>query len=232
MSGANVVPPQALDATFRIQHLIRRISRQYVYRPIWSDDDIVLPRNCEIFVSGLPRNVVLGELVPLFANFGQIFEIRLMVNIAGDAKGFCYVTYTQKEMALNAIQTLHGYKLRQNGQPISCYPSFNNRRLFFEGLPLDRNPTLVEYAIRTQIPGVVKVILLTANTENPPYALAFVEFLTHRHAANCLGDYAPNNLRICGRRINMEFAVPSPPYIRVKMELINLKRNFKSQFYF
>lgn len=44
------------------------------------------PHGSEIFVSGLPENIFEDKLVPIFATRGVIYEMRLMINFAGQCR--------------------------------------------------------------------------------------------------------------------------------------------------
>lgn len=65
-----------------------------------------------LFVGGLSWNTTDDGLRSAFAKFGEITESRVVTDRAtGRSRGFGFVTYTQDQDALNAIQGMNGTEL-------------------------------------------------------------------------------------------------------------------------
>lgn len=213
-NDVDTLAASAREMSDLIRLKIKQEKGQRIFRPIWSDELKPIEPGCEIFVGRLPRDALEGELVPIFASLGQIFECRLMMDFSGLTRGFCYVTYSTKEMADAAVEFLHGLRIRPNGEKIYCYHSLDNRRLYLEGLPTDKSTVEIEFAIRNRIPGVCRVILYNS----PGYiklGVGFIEFSNHRFAANCRKNFWPSKLKLWGVSIFLEWAVPLPNHTKV-----------------
>ncbi|GJQ88512.1 hypothetical protein Trydic_g15430 [Trypoxylus dichotomus] len=212
---------KSLEVALKIRHLVRQVNGQRIYRPNWNNGDVLIPEGYEIFVCHLPKDAFEGELIPVFAGLGEIFEVRLMMDFSGLTRGFCFVTYRTKYMAKRAVRYLHGYKIRPTGETIACYLSYNNRRLHLKGIPKNEDFSDIEKAIISKIPGIYKVIPNNDAQKDPQFGSCFVEFLNHKFAVTCRKAYWPANLFILGARVTVEWAIPIPPEQKNSILLIN-----------
>lgn len=63
----------------------------------------------QVFCGKLPNNVFEESLIPLFEKCGTIWDLRLMMDPAtGYNKTFCFVTFTTKEGAQQAVKQVLG----------------------------------------------------------------------------------------------------------------------------
>ena len=63
---------------------------------------------CECFVGKLPRDLFEDELIPVFEQQGKIWYLRLMIDPStGFSKGYCFVTYCDKESAALAAKNVN-----------------------------------------------------------------------------------------------------------------------------
>jgi len=63
---------------------------------------------CECFVGKLPRDLFEDELIPVFEQQGRIWDLRLMIDPStGFSKGYCFVTYCDKESAAQAAKNVN-----------------------------------------------------------------------------------------------------------------------------
>ncbi|XP_061767872.1 probable RNA-binding protein 46 isoform X2 [Nerophis ophidion] len=139
------------------------------------------PRDSEVFVGSIPRNMYEDELVPLFETAGSIYELRLMMDFNGENRGYAFVKYTQREEALKAIQMLNNYEVRPK-KLIGVCICLNNCRLFVGCIPKDKNKDEILDELRKVTDGVLDVIVYPAdNSKNGGFA--FVEYETHKAAA-------------------------------------------------
>ncbi|XP_054609404.1 probable RNA-binding protein 46 isoform X2 [Dunckerocampus dactyliophorus] len=139
------------------------------------------PRDCEVFVGSIPRDVYEDELVPLFETAGTIYELRLMMDFNGENRGYAFVMYTQREEALKAIQMLNNHEVRP-GKFIGVCVCLNNCRLFIGCIPKDKSKDEILDELLKVTDGVLDVsVYPTDNSKNGGFA--FVEYETHKAAA-------------------------------------------------
>lgn len=69
-----------------------------------------------MFVGRIPRDCFEPELVPIFEQAGQIYELRLMMDFSGTNRGYCFVNYFTKYQAQLAIQILNNYEIRRGNK--------------------------------------------------------------------------------------------------------------------
>ncbi len=77
------------------------------------------------------------ELIPLFSEVGEVYELRLMMDFSGTNRGYCFVTFGKKDEAKQACQELNNHEIRP-GKHIGVMMSVDNCRLFVGGIPRDR----------------------------------------------------------------------------------------------
>jgi hypothetical protein len=66
---------------------------------------------CECFVGKLPRDLFEDELIPVFEQQGRIWDLRLMIDPGtGFSKGYCFVTYCDKESAAQAAKNVNFFE--------------------------------------------------------------------------------------------------------------------------
>ena len=91
-----------------------------------------LPKGTEIFVGKIPRDMVEWELVPIFEEYGKIYELRLMMDFSGSNRGYLFVRYSVPDEAKLAIKKLDNSEIRP-GKVIGVIPSVDNRKLWISG---------------------------------------------------------------------------------------------------
>jgi len=59
----------------------------------------------QIYCGKLPKDLFEDSLIPLFENIGSIWDLRLMMDpISGRNRGYCFVTFTEKKAAEEAVK--------------------------------------------------------------------------------------------------------------------------------
>eukprot|EP00434_Breviolum_minutum_P006695 symbB.v1.2.005910.t2/scaffold347.1/size224350/5 len=58
--------------------------------------------SCKVFVGGLPKVITEASVRQSFAHFGPIVEVKMMVGVMGESKGYCFITFANIESA-NAV---------------------------------------------------------------------------------------------------------------------------------
>jgi hypothetical protein len=90
--------------------------------------------DCEIFVGRIPKTIFEDTLYPLFNTIGEVFQIRLMVDMAELTRGYCFIMYTNPLDASRAITQLDQYEISP-GKKIRVLASVNKCKLYIGPLP-------------------------------------------------------------------------------------------------
>jgi len=77
------------------------------------------------------------ELVPVLERFGELYELRLMMDFNGANRGYCFATYTTRVDAKRAARELNDLEIR-NRRFIGACLSVDNCRLFVGGIPRNK----------------------------------------------------------------------------------------------
>jgi len=73
-----------------------------------------------IYVGNLSFDVTEGQLKELFAPFGQVTEVRLIMDkFGGKSKGFGFIEMPSKEEAEKAIEGLNGKDIKGRGMTVN-----------------------------------------------------------------------------------------------------------------
>jgi len=140
-------------------------------------------KGTEIFVGKIPREMFEWELVPIFEMCGFIYELRLMMDFSGSNRGYLFVRYSKCEEASRALKELNNFEIRP-GKFIGVIPSVDNRKLWISGLPKNRSAEEIRDEMSKLTDGVTAVSIYYSYTDKTKTrGYAFVEYLTHRHAA-------------------------------------------------
>lgn len=89
---------------------------------------------CEIFVGRIPKTIYEDTLYPLFKAVGEIYQIRLMVDMAETTRGYCFIMYTNPKDAIHAITSLDEYEILP-GRKIRVLATINKCKLYIGPLP-------------------------------------------------------------------------------------------------
>ncbi|XP_054708036.1 probable RNA-binding protein 46, partial [Uloborus diversus] len=166
------------------------------------------PKGSEIFIGKLPRDVFEDELVPLCEQFGQIYELRLMIDFCGINRGYAFVTYTNNEDAAKAIKGLDDFEIRPD-RHIGVCKSIDNCRLFIGGIPKDKSREEIEKEVNKHTDGVSKVILYSNYVDKSKNrGFAFVEYESHRAAAMARRKLLNNGIKMFDHDIAVDWAQP------------------------
>uniref|UniRef100_A0A1A8B3R0 APOBEC1 complementation factor n=1 Tax=Nothobranchius furzeri TaxID=105023 RepID=A0A1A8B3R0_NOTFU len=165
-------------------------------------------RGSEIFVGKLPRDLFEDELVPLCEKFGQIFEVRMMMDFNGNNRGYAFVTFSNKQEAKTAMKQLNNYEIR-NGRLLGVCASVDNCRLFVGGIPKTKKREEILTEMRKVTEGVVDVIVYpSAADKSKNRGFAFVEYESHRAAAMARRKLLPGRIQLWGHPIAVDWAEP------------------------
>ncbi|RLU20883.1 hypothetical protein DMN91_007497 [Ooceraea biroi] len=157
---------------------------------------------CEIFVGRIPKTIFEDTLYPLFNTVGEVFQIRLMVDMAELTRGYCFIMYTNPQDAARAIAQLDQYEILP-GKKIRVLASVNKCKLYIGPLPwqIESEEVIrVMYASAWDIEYVSIYRFL-----NHDAAYAIVSFKSHRNAALARRKLRPERLFKCNE-VHVEWA--------------------------
>ncbi|KAF9669124.1 hypothetical protein SADUNF_Sadunf14G0075400 [Salix dunnii] len=171
------------------------------------------PHGSEVFIGGLPKDVIENELRDLCEPIGEIFEIRLMKDKdSGESKGFAFVAFKSKEVARKATEELHSKDYK--GKTLRCSISETKNRLFIGNVPKNLMEDEFRKIIEEVGPGV-EVIELIKDPQTPTRNRGFAFILYYNNAC---ADYSRQkmlnaNFKLDGHAPTVSWADPkgTPP---------------------
>lgn len=192
----------------RIKYPIIQENGQRKLGPMPDHIGEVPSRGCEVFVGKIPRDLFEDEIFPVFEKIGPIYELRLMMDFDGRNRGFCFVMFTKKSHARNAISKLNNYEIRK-GRTLGVCSSVDNCRLFVGGIPKARKKEEILAEIKKVTDNVEDVIVYpSAADKNKNRGFAFVEYTTHRAAAMARRKLVTGRIQLWGHPIAVDWAEP------------------------
>uniref|UniRef100_A0A8C5LQW6 Spliceosome associated factor 3, U4/U6 recycling protein n=1 Tax=Leptobrachium leishanense TaxID=445787 RepID=A0A8C5LQW6_9ANUR len=178
--------------------------------------------NVTIFVSNLPYSMTdpEHELRKVFANCGDISEVRVVYSSNGTFRGYCYVEFADEKSALDALK-LDRHQIR--GRPMFVSPcvdktknpefkvfkyskTLEKHKLFVSGLPYSTTKEELEDIFKEH--GCVKETRLVINRSGKPKGLAYVEYENEAQASQAV-------LKLDGTKIKdhvIKVAISNPPH--------------------
>ncbi|KAL3743917.1 hypothetical protein ACJRO7_019079 [Eucalyptus globulus] len=166
------------------------------------------PHGSEVFIGGLPRDILEEELRDLCEPIGEIHEIRLMKDKGtGESKGYAFVAYRTREMAQKAIEELHSKEFK--GKTLRCSLSETKNRLFIGNVPKSWTEDEFRKIIEDVGPGVENIELIK-DPQNPGRNRGFAFILYYNNAC---ADYsrqkmASSNFKLDGNTPTVTWADP------------------------
>eukprot|EP00250_Pteridium_aquilinum_P009088 c18434_g1_i1 orf=399-2066(-) len=158
------------------------------------DDLLSRPEHgSEVFVGNISKDTMEDDLRELCAPCGEIFEVRVMRDKdRGDNvnKGFAFVTFTNKDDAQRAIDTLNDCEFK--GRKLRFSSSQLKNKLFIGNIPKNWEREDLEKILSEKGPGIQNIELLK-DPQNPERnrGFAFVEYYNHacaEHARRTLSS--------------------------------------------
>ncbi|XP_071564907.1 uncharacterized protein [Temnothorax nylanderi] len=157
---------------------------------------------CEIFVGRIPKTIYEDTLYPLFKMVGEVFQIRLMVDMAELTRGYCFIMYTNPEDAARAIAELDEYEISP-GRKIRVLASVNKCKLYVGPLPWHIGSEEVVRVIYASAWDIEYVSIYRFPNHDAAYAI--VSFKSHRNAALARRKLRPERLFKCND-VHVEWA--------------------------
>ncbi|GAV09426.1 hypothetical protein RvY_18972 [Ramazzottius varieornatus] len=148
------------------------------------------PRNAEIFLGRLPRDMYEDELVPELEKFGKLWEVRVLLDETGElGRGFAFATFYDSSVANNVVRQLTNRPIAgRPGTKWSISLSKPHALVMITNLPKHKTRAdlikdfdgLFEGVLETNIWGIDPEI-------RPPKLWASLEFGSERAAVGALG---------------------------------------------
>ncbi|KAH7716201.1 hnRNP-RQ splicing factor family protein [Aphelenchoides avenae] len=141
----------------------------------------------EIYVGQIPMNVYEDQLVPLFEQCGQIYDLRIMMDpLNGKSRGYAFLIYMEKEQAQAAAKKYDGYEIAP-GKTLKVNVSVANTRLFVGNIPKSKSKEEILEEFQKHTEGVADVIIYSSpdapeNRKNRGFC--FVDFVDHKAASD------------------------------------------------
>ncbi|XP_011875054.1 PREDICTED: uncharacterized protein LOC105566004 isoform X2 [Vollenhovia emeryi] len=157
---------------------------------------------CEIFVGRIPKTIYEDTLYPLFKTVGEVFQIRLMVDMAELTRGYCFIMYTSPVDAARAIEQLDEFEISP-GRKIRVLASVNKCKLYVGPLPWQIASEEVVRVIYASAWDIEYVSIYRFPNHDAAYAI--VSFKSHRNAALARRKLRPERLFKCNE-VHVEWA--------------------------
>jgi len=186
----------------------------------------------EVFCGKLPTTVFEDTLIPLFEKCGTIWDLRLMMDPStGLNKTFCFVTFTKKDGAQNAVKQLDNYEIRP-GKRIKVNISIAKVRLFVGNIPKQRSrdEIMTEFS---KISEGLRDVIVYANPDDPSKknrGFAFLDYESHKDASNAKRKMDSGTVSVWGRSFIISWAEPQEEpdeEVMAKVKVLYVK-NLKS----
>uniref|UniRef100_A0A6Q2YXW5 Heteroous nuclear ribonucleoprotein R n=1 Tax=Esox lucius TaxID=8010 RepID=A0A6Q2YXW5_ESOLU len=179
----------------------------------------------EVFVGKIPRDLYEDELVPLFEKAGPIWDLRLMMDplLSGQNRGYAFITFCNKEAALEAVKLCDNYEIR-SGKYLGVCISVANNRLFVGSIPKNktRESILEDFSKVTE--GLMEVILYhQPDDKKKNRGFCFLEYEDHKTAAQARRRLMSGKVKVWGNPVTVEWADPvdePDPEIMAKVKVL------------
>jgi len=164
----------------------------------------------EVFCGKIPKDIFEDELIPLFEQCGTIWDLRLMMDpMTGLNRGFCFVTYTDRTGANEAVKQLDNHELRK-GKHLKCNISVANLRLFVGNIPKSKTREEIVEEFEKYTDGLTDVIIYSSPDDNKKKnrGFAFLEYDTHKSASLAKRKLSTGRIKVWGCDIIVDWADP------------------------
>eukprot|EP01018_Ginkgo_biloba_P010827 Gb_14828 [translate_table: standard] len=172
------------------------------------DDDPLTrpPHGSEVFVGNLPRDATEADLRALCEKCGEIYDVSIKAdrNKLQNKAGFAFVTFTSKESATKAIETLNGSEFKDKKLRFSHSQTKN--RVFLGNIPRSLKEEDLERVVSEQGPGVQSVELPKDpqdSTKNRGFA--FVEYYNSASAEKSMKNMKDSKFKLDDRTITVKW---------------------------
>lgn len=164
----------------------------------------------EVFCGKIPKDIFEDELIPLFEKCGKIWDLRLMMDpMSGLNRGYCFVTFTEKSGAQEAVRQLDNHEIRPNKR-LKCNVSVANLRLFVGNIPKSKSKEEIKQEFEKLTENLSDVIIYSSpdDTKKKNRGFAFLEYVSHKDASVAKRRIGNGRTRVWGCDIIVDWADP------------------------
>uniref|UniRef100_A0A0E0BNM9 RRM domain-containing protein n=1 Tax=Oryza glumipatula TaxID=40148 RepID=A0A0E0BNM9_9ORYZ len=134
------------------------------------------PHGSEVYVGGISSDVSSEDLKRLCEPVGEVVEVRMMRG-KDDSRGYAFVNFRTKGLALKAVKELNNAKLK--GKRIRVSSSQAKNKLFIGNVPHSWTDDDFRKVVEEVGPGVLKADLMKVSSANRNRGYGFVEYYNH-----------------------------------------------------
>uniref|UniRef100_A0A6P4FDW9 Heterogeneous nuclear ribonucleoprotein Q isoform X8 n=1 Tax=Drosophila rhopaloa TaxID=1041015 RepID=A0A6P4FDW9_DRORH len=175
--------------------------------PDWEGN---VPGNgCEVFCGKIPKDMYEDELIPLFENCGTIWDLRLMMDpMTGTNRGYAFVTFTNREAAVNAVRQLDNHEIKP-GKCLKINISVPNLRLFVGNIPKSKGKDEILEEFGKLTAGLYEVIIYSSpDDKKKNRGFCFLEYESHKAASLAKRRLGTGRIKVWGCDIIVDWADP------------------------
>ncbi|XP_043070902.1 heterogeneous nuclear ribonucleoprotein Q isoform X2 [Drosophila grimshawi] len=175
--------------------------------PNWEGN---VPGNgCEVFCGKIPKDMFEDELIPLFENCGVIWDLRLMMDpMTGTNRGYAFVTFTNREAAINAVRQLDNHEIKP-GKCLKINISVPNLRLFVGNIPKSKGKDEILEEFGKLTAGLYEVIIYSSpDDKKKNRGFCFLEYDSHKAASLAKRRLGTGRIKVWGCDIIVDWADP------------------------
>jgi len=164
----------------------------------------------EVFCGRIPKDIYEDELIPHFEKCGPIWDLRLMMDpLTGNNRGFCFVTFIERDGAQEGVKRLNGFEIRP-GKYLKVNISVANVRLFVGNIPKNKSKEDILDEFKKHTDGLVDVIIYSSpdDPKKKNRGFAFLEYDSHKSASMAKHRIGSGWTRVWGCDIIVDWADP------------------------
>uniref|UniRef100_A0A1I8NSY6 RRM domain-containing protein n=1 Tax=Stomoxys calcitrans TaxID=35570 RepID=A0A1I8NSY6_STOCA len=175
--------------------------------PNW--DGPVPGNGCEVFCGKIPKDMFEDELIPLFENCGNIWDLRLMMDpMTGTNRGYAFVTFISRDAAANAVKQLDNHEIKP-GKCLKINISVPNLRLFVGNIPKSKGKEEILEEFGKLTAGLIEVIIYSSpDDKKKNRGFCFLEYESHKAASLAKRRLGTGRTKVWGCDIIVDWADP------------------------
>ena len=183
-------------------------------------------KGCQLYCGNIPRDMYEDKLIPMFEKFGNIWDLRLMMDgsMTGHNRGYAFVTFTSPDEAMKAVQELNNLEM-DPGKRLVVNVSISNTRLFVGNIPKSKSKEEIMIEFDKYGGGLTDVIIYAANEKNVQKlnrGFCFLEYKTHQGANQAKKSLSSGRARVWGCDIIVDWADPQEEPDKETMERVKI----------